>query len=119
MPRWRKLHVKDDWPKGLRKACGYVYVFRSRFRQYKIGQSRDWQRRLKELRRQHGHDLEPILIIPSLSRKRDEQHFQDLCSRKHISGEWFKLDEGDLSRIRRQAALTHELYDELEPGYAQ
>lgn len=82
---------------------GYVYVagLSSRDRYYKIGYSKDPASRVDSLSTGTPYDTELVLAAgPYEKPRRVESRLHERFRDRHFNGEWFELNDGDLTWIR-------------------
>lgn len=82
---------------AISNLMNYVYIVRAGDL-YKIGNARDLDRRLMQLRTASPF-LEKVLTIRCLAHRAIEQQLHLLFAHKREAGEWFSLDEQDLDFI--------------------
>lgn len=78
---------------------GYVYVLESGGR-YKIGQTKDFEVRFKTLGKASPYPVNVISTTKVRDMTQAERHLHDIFFGKRINGEWFNLDEADLTSIQ-------------------
>lgn len=78
---------------------GYVYLVHSSQDVFKIGRTNDLDRRLKQLRQEHGDHLRLICAVEVVDmcdiETRLHQHFTD----SRLDGEWFRLSDQGLKEF--------------------
>ena len=82
---------------------------------YKIGiTKRSIPKRMKELKT--GNAAELIIVDSFVSKwaRKIEASFHRSLKSKRISGEWFDLDEVDISGFREKCAAMHENFEIIE-----
>lgn len=85
---------------GGRPKYGYVYLMADISRTvYKIGQSIDPKKRLKQIQRKTPFTLELIHAVPSSNARAVECHFHYKLFDDCISGEWFELPDGFVEKF--------------------
>lgn len=102
---WQTSALQDAPPapraapaKTASKAVvGFVYVLRSQDGLYKIGKSIDPDVRIKSLGVVLPFAITPLHIIPSQDYIAAEKRLHERFAQKRQRGEWFDLDEQDLS----------------------
>jgi hypothetical protein len=78
---------------------GFIYVIRCG-PYYKIGLSKQLDRRIKTLSIQLPHPVEVVMTAPVGNMYRHEQELHSVFSDRRMNGEWFQLSEQDLETIR-------------------
>lgn len=86
--------------KEPKDGSGYVYVIRVRSR-YKIGMSKDPDRRIKDLRTSCPDPLHMVHKLFSIDMKALEARLHKIFENNRLHGEWFELDANDIEYIRR------------------
>lgn len=76
----------------------YIYVIKKKDL-YKIGQSKDVQKRFQDIQQNHPETLELINYYPTKNPNFAEQNLHQLFESKNVNGEWFNLNEVDLKYI--------------------
>ena len=77
---------------------GFIYVIKcNEF--YKIGKANNVEKRLKSLQTANPYTLDVIIVKKAKNSYTMETFFHNLFSDKRIHGEWFKLEDSDLSFI--------------------
>ena len=91
-PRKLKIRYRD----------GYVYVVKSLTDRahYKIGRTRDLQRRAKTFNVKLPFDVELICLIKTEDMYKLESELHGKFYRKRANGEWFNLTETDLNWLK-------------------
>jgi hypothetical protein len=90
----------------LSPVNGYVYLFAGPD-SYKIGMSVDPARRLIEVSRQVGADLEIIHQVPSNDALRSEVLLHRKYAHARLRGEWFSLTKDEVEEFRQLTTLIH------------
>jgi hypothetical protein len=85
---------------------GYVYVMTGTNGLYKIGYSEDPFRREQELDARLPFEVELIAYFPSSDCKTAEATVHRCFAPRHVSGEWFDIDIGDLDKIEQIVRTT-------------
>jgi hypothetical protein len=84
-------------------ANSYVYLmYNAQSREYKLGKSNNPQTRQKQLQGVEPN-IEIVLEIPLYSARQAftlESLFKETFKTKNTHGEWYKLDEGDIQKIK-------------------
>ena len=83
----------------LEKMKGFVYLMRSGNGYYKIGVSKDVERRLNDLRRQFPISIEIIHYFRSYNYISAERFLHEKFSSKRLEYEWFELSAKDVEWI--------------------
>lgn len=87
-------------PKRVPAAVGYLYVFQCG-QLFKIGQSENPRRRVRQLR---GATPFPVVVIHKLRTifyREIERELHAMFASKRTRGEWFSLNADDLDLIKR------------------
>lgn len=92
-----------------KSQAGYVYLLKSPDDHYKIGMTTRPKDRFQALKCQYHCDLEVVRIMATLDRRRDEAFFHGLFDHHRLEGEWFSLDDEDLSLFEQQAQTLEQL----------
>ena len=100
------------------KQHGYVYLMYLPSRGiYKIGRTKNIDRRLARLQQKHGQDLALVKAIEHFHASDTELLLHDHFCDKRLDGEWFCLDAKDLERFElyagiyeKQTRVTKEFY---------
>jgi hypothetical protein len=90
----------------LSPVNGFVYLFAGPD-SYKIGMSVDPARRLIEVSRQVGSDLEIIHQVPSNDALRSEVLLHRKYAHARLRGEWFSLSKDEVEEFRQLTTLNH------------
>jgi hypothetical protein len=77
---------------------GYVYLISDGQGHTKIGRAKDWKKRTADLT-QFGPFLQVILAFSTEDAVQTERDLHIRYALKHLSGEWFELDEKDIQDI--------------------
>lgn len=113
--------VVDDmvgsWQRWLEAGTdGHIYVLRAgEF--YKIGRTRQLDSRIKALSIQLPFPVEVVHTFPSDDHVEVEQWIHDLFADKRANGEWFRLSEEDVARIRKWERI--DLHDLVAEGWLE
>lgn len=91
-PKEKKVHKNT--------SKGYVYLLKGQNGKYKIGASKDPQRRCKELRLSSSENHELVHYFKSNEMFKMEKSLHIVFSLKKSHSEWFDLDESEVSRIK-------------------
>jgi len=89
-----------DTHKHTRRS-GFIYLLRSATGPYKIGKSKDPSQRFHTIFTNSPVALELILQIETDDMHALERDLHQRFAAKRIQGEWFQLDDADLSSITR------------------
>jgi len=89
---------------------GYVYILAIRGIPgvYKIGESTNVNRRIKELTAGRRYELDAVLIVDAKDKYSLEQIAHTMCEEYRVSGEWFALPEGAIGKIEKQLKEINE-----------
>jgi len=96
MPRYRKKtrHAATSW--------GYVYVIKSSNGLYKIGLSKEPERRIKQLRKDYpNQELSIVRVIETDNMLATEYQLHCIYEKQKVCGEWFDLEPKDFKWIDR------------------
>ena len=66
---------------------------------YKIGYSKNPKQRIKELKTAHPHELTILYEFPTKHGRKVESSLHRLFKHKCYDGEWFRLNEEDISKF--------------------
>lgn len=91
---------RDDKPSTKKTKPGYVYLIRGENGYYKIGKSSNAKNRIESLGVVLPFTIEPVCIVQTNDMHGLEKELHARFSDKRISGEWFVLNEQDVSYIR-------------------
>ena len=80
---------------------GYVYLIAADNGTYKIGVSVDPKRRVKKMGINLPYELEVVHTIPTEDMLATEKALHALFADKRVGGEWFELDESDVTLVKR------------------
>lgn len=80
---------------------GFVYLLRAGpF--YKIGKSKDPEKRIKQIKLQLPYPVEIVHVVASSNMSYLETHWHKQFSEKRTNGEWFLLTDDDVARFVKQ-----------------
>ena len=92
-----KTAIKE---KKQRKEKGYVYIAKEYvYGYFKIGKSKNPRKRIKKLHDSSMDRVDLVTFFYTANSSNDEAYLHDLLKNKHCMGEWFDLDEQDLTKI--------------------
>ncbi len=81
-------------------AWGFVYIIHSDSGLHKIGLSKHPQKRLAEHRCNYPDEiLEMIRTIETEDMRHTERQLHNIFSRRHVTGEWFALQDSDFAMV--------------------
>lgn len=91
---WEYVSVRSYAKRSRREhPAGYVYgIFNSKTQLTKIGRTIDPKQRLRQLRQEHGRQLEYKKLMKSKNAPKDESRLHKKYESRRIDGEWFDLD---------------------------
>lgn len=123
--RWRKIKKKVDgfferiprsehqiWNRSVKERKrrkrtphpkeGYIYLIKSGNGYYKIGRTKNVEKRLSQHERDYPLELRVIHTVQSATVKRDEKRLLRAFRKagKNLQGEWFELDHHDVEWIK-------------------
>lgn len=101
-------HQKRNNP-ALKKKKGFVYLMRSENDKYKIGYSKDPKKRLKSLQNDTPFALECLRVIQTDDMTKLERDMHKHYKDRRIVGEWFSLNDEDVSYFMKYEAEENEL----------
>ena len=90
--------VPSEQPK--RSSEGYVYLLQADNGTYKIGRTKSPNSRFKQLGILLPYQLETICLIHTQNMSILENQLHARFAKKHVNGEWFKLDKEDIEYIK-------------------
>lgn len=103
--RWIKEMYGYPRPPSPRKVeSGYVYLIRSEQGAYKIGKSKNAERRISAMGVKLPFPIEPIQIIKTDDMNNLEAQLHYKFIEKRIEGEWFNLAPDDIEYIKGLAS---------------
>ncbi len=86
---------------------GFVYLIKSE-KYFKIGKTNSFKRRYKEIKLQLPFDVVEIHKIQSNNIDLCEIHWHRHFSRKRTNGEWFQLNDADVSEFVAFQSMTYK-----------
>ena len=92
------LPIPQSFPK--RHAVGYVYLIKNGHGHTKIGKTTNLERRIKGLQTTSSEKLEIAHVIKSERYGQLEKELHRAFKHKHLTNEWFDLDESDIQTIK-------------------
>lgn len=98
--RLLRPHNKEE-NELLLKNKGYVYLLRARD-YYKIGRSKDFKRRLREIKLQLPFPVEQVHVVMVDDMLELENLWHQRFKAKRKNGEWFLLSDNDVRESKRQ-----------------
>jgi len=102
---WARYEAQENariaQPKKTKKPTpGYIYLIRSMTGYYKIGKSKEPERRIKSLGVQLPFAIEPVAIIETDNMRKLERELHQKFDDQRGDGEWFALTPGDVQYIK-------------------
>ncbi len=94
----------DGEAKNTYDQTGYVYLMKFGL-DYKIGHSKNVQKRLQQLRTQMPHEGEIIHMITTGDPEGIEAYWHQYFADRRLKGEWFKLTVADIRYFRRRKLM--------------
>lgn len=94
---------------------GYIYFLKKHGddKIYKIGRSKSYPERIKKLEVKLPFDVEPHLICYSNDHKKSEKLLHSFFSNKRLKGEWFSLENDDISLVYNQVFCRNMLLEKI------
>lgn len=80
---------------------GYVYLLRSGD-YYKIGKSRDYNKRIKAIKLQLPFEVEKVHVVKAKDMNQLERYWHQRFKNKRENGEWFVLSAEDIREFKKQ-----------------
>lgn len=96
----RRAAYGSSHEKRKRSDDGYVYLIQSEMGQYKIGKSRQLDKRIKLFSVKLPFKTEMIHYFYTKTMTQDETFLHDRFSEKRTNGEWFDLTTEDVEYIK-------------------
>ena len=100
---WHALALKclprKPKPKQAKSQAGYVYLLKGGDH-YKIGLSKDANRRMEEISPKMPFETELICTVSTEDMYALEAALHELYADKRANGEWFELDEADVALFK-------------------
>lgn len=88
--------AKREFYEKAFNQIGYVYLIRNDHGLYKIGKTKQLERRLKRFDVKLPFEIETIVIIQTAYPDQEEKDWHTRFADKRIDGEWFSLDDADV-----------------------
>lgn len=97
---------------------GYVYLVRGTNELYKIGRTKQLQRRMKRFEVKLPFEVEVIALIRTETPNIEEKKWHERFAEKRLDGEWFSLDDADVQWMKQYDFRSTESGkdDAPEPG---
>jgi len=91
----------------MQQISGYVYLMRpiGSHMVYKIGRTTDLERRLITINRHLDHKLEYVFSLYVKDYDQAEQWLHRKFKSCHLSGEWFVLDDNEVTWIKSLTSI--------------
>jgi len=92
---------KNQEHRPLSKNRGYVYLLKAG-PYYKVGRSKDFNKRIKAIRLQLPFDTEQVHVVETSDMIKLENQWHGRFKEKRENGEWFLLSEADVWEFKQQ-----------------
>lgn len=101
---WNRQMYPPHPPKQRRVEAGFVYLIRGVNGAYKIGKTKNPQKRISTLNVKLPFEIEPVCIIQTDDMNNLEAQLHYQFNEKRGNGEWFELDTADIEYIKGLAS---------------
>lgn len=107
------LRHYEDILAGRDKKSGFIYCLSDQQGHYKIGMSKNLDRRISQLATQPPFEIVVIASHQVYDMRKYEAALHWLHADKRLRGEWFSLDEPDIEDFKSGRWLQAYLYNQL------
>lgn len=97
-------HIKSTLPKkksGIRSGYVYVICDYERTGEYKIGRSKNWEKRLQKFEVKLPFKFYVVTVIPCQDMFKAERQLHKQYADKRTNGEWFACADEDIEEIKK------------------
>lgn len=91
----------DEFYDQAFNQIGYVYLIRNEGGLYKIGKSKQIERRIKRFDVKLPFEVEAVVLIETFDPAAEEKLWHTRFANKRVSGEWFALDDADVAWMKQ------------------
>src|SRR4051812_46127632 len=106
MSKIKELEKKEDKSKLEEDIECVYFICDEKETIFKIGRSRDCEKRLKQLQTGNPHKLKIYKIIKSKNYREIELVLHALFAKNRMEGEWFNINARDVDNIIKLISLT-------------
>jgi len=92
----------------------FVYLIKSDENLYKIGYSKNVNKRLKQLKTANPNNLQIVETYKSAFPRKLENYLHNIFKHKRVSGEWFDLDISDINNFLYKCQIFEKNFSALK-----